>query len=497
MASPTGGRWVFSITAQPVVLGINNGVAPVFPQPQAGAFNIEVFTNPAVDALVDSKIDRPDAFGNPTPIFVLAPVPPPEPGFQSSMADAGGALENGFLTGASLRLTNGDFLAVDSVTGAATQSPSQITLGSGKQTVVGAKGDTLVGGAGNQILSALLGSETVIGGSGNESIWGGANDSIMAIVGGSGTSQQIVVTGTGTTLRIGTAGGATISAAAQDTILSSVPANASPPFQTNIAIAAGQNDLIDLTSINGVAAVIGAAGDTISGAGGGITNIEGAAGGMLIKAGNGSLGSTTALSGSAGAVAGNTVSGGSGGFDFNPSSVAGKGDLLDLSGSNGTATINAFAFQSTRVASPDTILATNNADSVFGGGGDRVGTGNGSVVGGLHQWVHADTLAGSAVGFGSNDTVSSVTYDTASHTAAPGTVAGTSSAQVTVGGFATATDFIFYQNESDATTSAIIATSQGTIIGGAPSAIITLPDGTVMTLVGVTQAQLAPALFKP
>jgi hypothetical protein len=92
MASPTGGRWVFSITAQPVVLGINNGIAPVFPQPQAGAFNIEVFNNPAVDALVDSKIDRPDAFGNPTPIFVLAPVPPPEPGFQSSMADAGGTL---------------------------------------------------------------------------------------------------------------------------------------------------------------------------------------------------------------------------------------------------------------------------------------------------------------------------------------------------------------------------------------------------------------------
>jgi len=115
MASPTGGRWIFSVTGQPVVLGINNGVAPVFPQSRAGAFNIEVFTNPSVDALVDSKIDRPDAFGNPTPVFVLAPVPPPDPGFQSSMADANGTIENGFLTGANLRLTSGDFLAVGSL----------------------------------------------------------------------------------------------------------------------------------------------------------------------------------------------------------------------------------------------------------------------------------------------------------------------------------------------------------------------------------------------
>jgi hypothetical protein len=496
MASPTGGRWVFSITAQPVVLGINNGIAPVFPQPQAGAFNIEVFNNPAVDALVDSKIDRPDAFGNPTPIFVLAPVPPPEPGFQSSMADAGGTLENGFLTGTGLRLTNGDFLAVDSVTGAAAQSPSQITLGSGKQTVVGAKGDTLVGGAGSQILSALVGNETVIGGSGNESIWGGANDSIFAITGASGTSQQIVITEPGTTLRIGTAGSATIAAAAQDTILSSVAANAPSFFLSNIAIAAGQNDLIDLTSITGLSAVIGAGGDTITGSGAGTTNIEGAAGGMLIKAADGSLG-IIALSGSAGTVSGHTIVGGAGGIDFNPSPVAGKGDLFNLSGGSGSATINAFAFQSTRVASPDTILATNNADSVFGGDGDRIGTGSGPVVGGLHQWVHADTLAGSAVGFGSNDTVSSTTYDTVAHTAGRGTVAGTSSAQVTVGGFDTATDFIFYQNENAATTNAIIATSVATFVNGTLAMILTLPDGTVMTVIGPGQAQLTPALFRP
>jgi len=134
---------------------------------------------------------------------------------------------------------------------------------------------------------------------------------------------------------------------------------------------------------------------------------------------------------------------------------------------------------------------------VFGGDGDRIGTGSFSVVGGTHQWSHADTLAGSSVGFGSNDTVSSTTYDTVTGSASRGTVAGTSSAQVTVGGFNTASDYLFYQNESAATNAAIIATAQSTTVGGAQSSIVTLPDGTVMTLVGVTQAQLTPALFRP
>lgn len=78
-----------------------------------------------------------------------------------------------------------------------------------------------------------------------------------------------------------------------------------------------------------------------------------------------------------------------------------------------------------------------------------------------------------------------------------GTVSGTSSALVTVGGFNTTTDFLFYQNENAPTTHTIVATSQATTVDGTPSTIITLPDGTLMTLVGVIQAQLTPALFKP
>ena len=54
---PNGGRWLFSIAGTPIVLGINNGVAPVFPIGRAGAFNIEVFTNATVSGVPGPKPD--------------------------------------------------------------------------------------------------------------------------------------------------------------------------------------------------------------------------------------------------------------------------------------------------------------------------------------------------------------------------------------------------------------------------------------------------------
>jgi hypothetical protein len=456
MSSPTGGRWILSVEPRGnfdgMVLGINNGVAPTFPPPIPGKANVEIFTNPTVT-------------GQPG-------IPNPNAGFQFSIVDENGTLDNGFLTGTNLRLGGGDFLAVDSVTGSDLQSPSKIQLGSGKQTVVGAKGDTLIGGTGAQIFSALLGNQTVIGGTGNESIWGGANDSIVA---GTGANQQIVVTGSGATIVAGKSGNAVVSLSTQNTVTSLGGS------KQNIIIGAGANNLIDLTGnkASAASAVIGNTGDTIT-AGGGITNIAGEAGGMLVKVG--AAGGITNLSGSTSTVAGNTVTGGAGAFNYNPGATAGKGDQIDFSGSAGTATINAFSFQGNTVASPDTILATNNSDLIFGGGGDRIGIG--SVQGaGTHQWT-ADTIGAGSVGFGTNSTV-------------PG-----STAQVTVGGFNENTDFLFYQNETLAQNQAIVATSQATTINGQASSIVTLPDGTVMTLVGVTQAELQAALtagtlFKP
>ena len=45
-----------------------------------------------------------------------------------------------------------------------------------------------------------------------------------------------------------------------------------------------------------------------------------------------------------------TGGGATGNFNFNPGATAGKGDLINLSGDAGQATINAFSFGATRTA---------------------------------------------------------------------------------------------------------------------------------------------------
>jgi hypothetical protein len=118
----------------------------------------------------------------------------------------------------------------------------------------------------------------VIGGNvGSQSIWGGANDSIVA--GMFGSDCQIVITGPGTTVATISHGSATIAAAAQNTITALLS-------HSNNVIAAAQNNVIDLSGNAGDAnAVIGATGDTITSGTGITTNVEGAAGGMLIEVG--------------------------------------------------------------------------------------------------------------------------------------------------------------------------------------------------------------------
>jgi len=149
--------------SEAVIAFDTGGIQPA-PQLVASAFNIQVFTDPTLDKPIDTKIDVVDPSGNVAPIIILPTIPTPSFGFQTSISDvSGGTIESGFLTGSSLRLTTGDFLLVDWQTGAPAQSGSKVTLGSGKQTVVGARSDTLIGGSGSQILSALSGNQTVSG----------------------------------------------------------------------------------------------------------------------------------------------------------------------------------------------------------------------------------------------------------------------------------------------------------------------------------------------
>src|SRR5947209_5196289 len=95
MSSLTGGQFVFSTgSAQAVTLGINNGIAPVFPTATAGNLNIEVFT----------------AAG-------LTTLPALDAGFNQGILDPNGGLSStGFLRGSNLTLFGGNYLLADNST---------------------------------------------------------------------------------------------------------------------------------------------------------------------------------------------------------------------------------------------------------------------------------------------------------------------------------------------------------------------------------------------
>ena len=192
---------------------------------------------------------------------------------------------------------------------------------------------------------------------------------------------------------------------------------------------------------------------------------------MTIQLGSGGIDSVfgTSVSG-----AGDTLTGGSASLRFNPQ-VGGGNDLINLSGSSANATINAFSAGSTQLGSVgDTIMAGTGIDSVWGGPGDRIGVGTSSTAGGTHTFDHSTSVVGAAIAFGTDDSVG-----------------GSSTAQVTVTNFNSGTDSIFYQNENSGTTTGIVATS--TTSSG--NTTFTLPDGTVMTLIGVSS--INSGLFKP
>jgi hypothetical protein len=498
MASITGGRFVFGLpgssTLAGVGLGLFDGTNPISPAAVAGNFNIEVFTSVS---------------GNTLPAL--------DTGFQAGVIDNGATLTNNFLTGSVLQLFTGDYALTDSVTGANT--PAFIALGTGNQSVVGAGGDTIQGGSGTQVLNAITnfaaGAETVIGGSGPTTVYGGPGNLVIAgsgdtYIDGTAGKMTIQVGSGGTDLIVGTSAVNAISGAATgpDTIIGGSAAvniaSLGPGDQVNFAGQTGNATInatvgnVGVTLGGGAATVFGGAGDQIN-LGSVGQYADGGAGALRIT--DGSAGVDTVF-GSSVAGGGTTILGGSAGLNFNPQS-GGGGDLINLAGSSGNATINAFKAGAVELTGVnDTIIAGNGSDSVWGGAGDRIGVGNAAAVGGTHLWDHSTSVAGAAVAFGTNDTVLAATYG-----AAPGAVtvnsalAGSSSAVVTVTNFAPGADSLFYQNEASVTNSAIVATATATTINGTPSSVITLPDGTVMTVVGIDPGNLglintAGLLFK-
>ena len=466
-----GGRFLFGPPAgfTSVTLGINDGKNPIFPAPVAGSFNIEVFTAAGVTTL-----------------------PTLDSGFQAGVIDPAGTLvAPGYLSGTKLQLFTGNYLVTDALTGSTTgQTAVTATLGSGNQTIIGAPGDTIQGGSGSQVLNAVQqfsGAETIIGGSGPTTVYGGPSDSVVAgsgntYIDGTAGNMAIGVGTGGSDSIVGTAALNTISGAAtgHDTISGG---SAAVKVQ-----GLGKGDVISFGNQTGNATINATVGNITATLGGGAASVFGGIGdtiklGSVGQYADGGAGKMTITDGSAGvdtvfgssvSGGGTTILGGSASLDFNPQ-VGGGSDLVNLASSSGDATINAFKAGTTQLTSVnDTIMAGTGSDSVWGGPGDRIGVGASSTAGGTHLFDHSTSIAGAAVAFGTNDSV-----------------AGSSTAKATVTNFQAGTDSLFYQNENTTTTASIVATS--TTIGG--NTTFTLPDGTVMTLIGVSS--ITTGLFKP
>lgn len=313
-----------------------------------------------------------------------------------------------------------------------------VTAGGGSADIFAIAGDIITFGTGSQYADATAGSIQVnVGAGGSDTIVGGPNDTI---------------TGGGANVRLPYLGpGSIVDFAAQTGAVGGINATAG-----NIGATLGAG--------SGVS-VFGGVGDTVSFGSAG-NYADATAGGMLINVGSGGVDTVV---GAAATGAGDTIVGGPARLVYD---IGMGGDLLNLAGSTGNDTINAFGIFSNGVpsdltAANDTIIACNGNDSVWGGGGDRIGVGA-TTPGGIHTWDHSTTVLGASVAFGTNDSA-----------------AGTSSARVTVTNFNSVTDTVFYAGRGTSNQDAAII---GTATSSGGNTTVTLPDGTRMTFIGLASA---------
>jgi len=379
-----------------------------------------------------------------------------------------------------------------------TTNKSLVDLTGDTGAVMVLAGDTLNGGA-----TVIGGSNTTVVGAPADSIVGGAAGLTTAIDPQRGGISIVVGAG-----NIFAAGGDTVAGKRQ------IGANDTVTAQSNstatVTVAAGSKNVVNLSGSsvtgtvfanNGGAASTVAAGVSITGGGGNLT-VDGSGGGVLLNLGT--AGANVTGTTVAGAATGDTIVGNksatAASLNFNVNATGtGAGDFVNLNGFGGTATINAFSVTGGVSAVADTVMAGSGSDTVNGGANDRIGVG--SVGGGSHVFRHgttdgtgATTVAGSVL-FGTFDTVATTTYVTTPGSVGASPGAGASNATVEVDFFNKSTDGIFYQNENATTSSNIIATATTTTVQGQASTVLTLPDGTKMTLVGVTG--LTTSIFKP
>jgi hypothetical protein len=277
-ATVTGGQFLFSLPSgsgfNGTLVAINDGTNPLSPLPIPGDLNIEVFTSLAI--------------GDTLPAL--------DAGFQAGLIDPGGTIANGFLIGTTLELFGGDYEVTDSLTGSNT--PAEILLGSGNQSVVGADGDTLVGGSGTQLLEPNLqilghipGPETTVGGTGSYTIIGsGQGGSIAASPNSTAATSGNIVIQPFVAFVVPSAGNYTIASGTFDTVKAltgSANVTVTDVYESIINLVGNSGNELIITSSFGVitqdtiiagagdATVMGSGDDSIVGGSGGQQLLEG------------------------------------------------------------------------------------------------------------------------------------------------------------------------------------------------------------------------------
>jgi Ca2+-binding RTX toxin-like protein len=306
-----------------------------------------------------------------------------------------------------------------------------VTLGSGPATVFGAGGDTISLGASSSgfVIANLGGMSIQIGSSGADTIFdtGSTGGNTITAASGGTASANVILAARDQINLTGGMGNATVNALAG-------------------------NDTVTLGS--GAGTVFGGAGDAISLGAGTAGFVVANAGGMSIQIGT--SGSDTIFD--TGTTGHDTITAANGGTASANIFLA-SGDKVDLTGGKGNATVNALAGNDTVTlgSGPATVFAAQGDTVTAGAGTSTIVVGSGAVNVSLPGAHGAATIGD--VGTQGTDTVT---------------------------GFTQGQDLIFFNGQTDTTggtrDQVIAAQTHPT----ASSTLLTFPDGTTMTLVGIS-----------
>jgi hypothetical protein len=355
------------------------------------------------------------------------------------------------------------------------------TVQGGAGTLVGGADSVNVTGAGGDTISLSLSADATVNAlAGNElvnsgnlaTVYGAAGDTINA---DSSPSATTVVGPSGESLLLtGAAGSPTYAVAGAAGSMSGAAAD------IFVGLGGAFSDTVTLGAVNGATVAAQFGGEVVNLGSGPDTVFSGQSDTVNAGSGSGTLialgGEAVTLRGAAASdytVSGNGMSVGGGASSINAVGVA--GDTIAILAN--AATVNALA-------GSEVVQLGGGNDTVFGAAGDSIGVApSTSTISGSQLLLHSDTIPGSAVGFG--------TFDNLAASSSANVTVGTVSGGNVSGGFNTATDFIFYQNENASETNTIVMTQSSVMVDGIASTELALPDGTTMTLVGVNAATSA------